>query len=101
MKWSIRETLPIGPPSAIRRAYSPFFIEWTETASVIVSTNPDCSPVINIRKNRTQQSVFSSLKIRLKSSISCVANCSCRRSVPVLTMTEMTWDQLLFFLHKR
>ena len=99
------DTLPIGPPSAMRRAYSPFLIECTDTASVIVSTSPDCSPVIKIRKlqsamspksrprvthKRTQQSLFSSLKILLNRSISCVASCSCRRSVPVLTITEIT-----------
>jgi hypothetical protein len=103
-KWSMSETLPIGPPSAIRLAYSPFLIECTDTASVMVSTRPDCSPVIKIRKlpsavtrenglvthKRTQQSLFSSLKIRLNRSMSCVASCSCRKSVPVLTITEMT-----------
>lgn len=31
-------------------AYSPFLIEWTETASVIVSTKPEDSPVMSIRK---------------------------------------------------
>lgn len=49
-KWSMRDTLPIGPPSAIRRAYSPFLMECTETASVIVSTKPDDSPVMRMRK---------------------------------------------------
>lgn len=85
----------MASPAATLRAYSPFLIEWTETASVIVSTRPDCSPVIRIRKlpyephrclvrgrhyrvtyNRAQQSDFSSFQIRLKRSMSCVASCS-------------------------
>lgn len=37
-------------PSASLRAYSAFFIEWMETASVIVSTKPDVPPVIRILK---------------------------------------------------
>lgn len=40
----------MASPAATRLAYSPFLIEWTETASVMVSTKPDCSPVIKIRK---------------------------------------------------
>ena len=106
-KWSYSVTCP-KRPSAKRRAYSAFLIECIETASVIVSTRPELLPVINIRKlmkqplvsiwrwvrrwvethYRTQHWQFSSLKIFSNCWISCTASCSCRRSPPVLTMTD-------------
>lgn len=66
-KWSIKLTWPIGPPSDIRRAYSPFLIEWTDTASVMVSTSPDVSPVIKMRKLRPW-SVISLESLRISSA---------------------------------
>ena len=51
LKWSYNETCP-SLPSANRLAYSAFFIEWIETASVIVSTSPELFPVIRMRKLR-------------------------------------------------
>jgi hypothetical protein len=39
---------------------------------------------------RIQHPHFSSFQMRTKRSRSCVASCSCRRSAPVLTMTEKT-----------
>ena len=55
-KWSMSDTRPIGPPSASLRAYSPFLMECTDTASVMVSTNPDCYPVMRMRKLRISTS---------------------------------------------
>lgn len=49
LKWSRSVTWP-NRPSAMRRAYSAFLIEWMDTASVIVSTSPEVPPVIRIRK---------------------------------------------------
>ena len=49
VKWSINVTCP-SFPLASRFAYSAFLIECIETASVMVSTSPDCEPVISIRK---------------------------------------------------
>lgn len=40
----------MAEPVATRRAYSAFLIEWTETLSTIVSTRPDVSPVMRMRK---------------------------------------------------
>ena len=53
MKWSIRVTCPNRSP-ADRRAYSAFFIECSETASVMVSTRPEVPPVMRIRKLKKQ-----------------------------------------------
>lgn len=49
LKWSNSVTCP-NRPSAIRRAYSDFLMEWIDTASVIVSTSPDEPPVMSMRK---------------------------------------------------
>ena len=82
-----------------------------DTASVIVSTNPDVLPVMRMRKlrrpdasvdfqednaathYRTQHGQPSSFQICSNSWISWTASCSCRRSPPVLTMTD-TQSQL-------
>lgn len=53
-KWSNRLTWAMVAPFAILRPYSAFLIEWTDTESVIVSTRPDESPVMRIRKLRAQ-----------------------------------------------
>lgn len=107
IKWSSRVTCP-NRPVASRLAYSAFLIECIDTASVMVSTKPELAPVIKMRKLEefsaakrrntisyylTQQAHFSSAQMPTNSRMSCTASCSCRRSPPVLTMTE-TQSQL-------
>lgn len=65
--------------------------------------NPEavCAVTISIRSAKdglkthylTQQAQFSSCHIRSNSWMSCTASCSCRKSPPVLTMTD-TQSQL-------
>lgn len=105
MKWSISVTYP-SLLCASRFAYSAFLIECIDTASVMVSTKPEVAPRITMRKlnnkvlwfygkltnqethYRTQHGQFSSVHIRWNSRMSCTANCSCRKSPPVLTITD-------------